>query len=266
MVLSAHRRSVVPEQSVRTSPLSAERERQLVVATEAGDADACRELVEAFLPAIAALARRYRSVRGVEHRELVQEGVVGLLRAARRYEERLETPFWAYASWWVRQAMQQLVAEVAGPIVLSDRAIRSLTRIREARRDYEREPSRAELATATGFSPDQVDSLLALEQSPRGLEEPAAEGATLAELIADPGAEADYERVLDGIELQLVRGLAGVLDERERMVLSAHYGLGRAPRTLSELAAELAVTAERVRQIEAGALTKLREAVAEGRR
>jgi RNA polymerase primary sigma factor len=253
--------------------LSFEQTRDLVVATEAGDAVACRQLVRAFLPAIAAVARRYEPVPRVERAELIDEGVVGLLRAAQRYDPRFDTPFWAYASWWVRQAMQKLVAEVTRPVVLSDRALRGLAVMRAARndhvRDHGREPSRKELAGATGFTLVQLDTFLAVELPPRGLEEPVsadeATTGTVGQTIADAGAEQEYERVLDRIQMEEVRDLTAGLDERERTVLSRHYGLGQSPQTLREIGDGLGVSAERVRQIEVDALAKLRETVARPR-
>src|ERR1700722_8919193 len=114
--------------------LTAPQERNLVIAAESGDAEACRRLVEVFLPAIGGLARGFHSAVGVERQELVQEGVAGLLFAARRYDPRLNTPFWAYASFWVRKAMQELVAELTRPVALSDRAMGGLAPLRGARR------------------------------------------------------------------------------------------------------------------------------------
>jgi RNA polymerase sigma factor (sigma-70 family) len=250
-----------------TSRLTAAEERDLVVATERGDRAACRQLVEAFLPSIGAIGRRFDR-GGVDRRELMQEGVAGLLFAAKRYDPRLGTPFWGYASFWVRKAMQELVAEVTRPVALSDHAVRNLARLTAARRAHvlawDAEPTVAELTAATDFTPAQVESLLAIERTPRGLEEPLSaeegSGATFGDLIADPSAEQEYEHVLDEVE---VRDLAGRLDERERTVLWGHYGLGRPQQTLSEIGARLGVTAERVRQIEADALEKLREAAAE---
>ena len=88
------------------SPISAKRERELVVATEGGDKEACRKLIDSFLPAIRGLARRFAANSGVQQNELTQEGIVGLLFAVRRYDPRLGTPFWAYASFWVRKAIR----------------------------------------------------------------------------------------------------------------------------------------------------------------
>jgi RNA polymerase primary sigma factor len=253
------------------SRLSAEQERDLVVATEAGDEAATRQLVDSFLPTIGSLARRFGAGGQVRRAELMQEGVAGLLFAAKRYDPRMNTPFWGYASFWVRKAMQELVAEVARPVALSDHAVRGLARVRAARRDllqaHGAEPTTDQLASETGLTVTQLESLLVIERPARSFEEPLSGGeesttATFGEMVADPGAEQEYEQVLDRMEFDTVRDLADRLDERERTVLWAHYGLGQAPRTLNEIGSDLGVTAERIRQIEKEALEKLREAAA----
>ena len=241
-----------------------------MIAAESGGASASRRLVDAFLPSIAGLARRFPTGAGVEREELLQEGVVGLLSALRRYDSGRGTPFWSYASFWVRKAMQELVAELARPVALSDRAARGLARIRAARGEHLRangsEPTRAELSRATGLTPAQVESLLAVERTPRAMEERMSGDpettATVGDSIVDPAAELAYERVLDGIELRHVRGITDRLDERERAVIRAHYGLGQSAQTLDEIGATIGLTAERARQIEVGALRKLRDALA----
>jgi RNA polymerase sigma factor (sigma-70 family) len=193
-------------------------ERELVIAVERGDEDACRKLVEAFLPAIGALALGLYAGVAVERQELVQEGVAGLLFAARRYDAGLDTP----------------VSELSG---------------------------------ATGLAPAQLESLRATERTPRGLQEAvgvdAGNTATVGDTIVDPVAEQAYERVLDRLEVREVRDLADRLDARERAVVRAHYGLGQPAQTLTQIGGALGLTAERVRQIEAGALSKLREAPAQ---
>jgi RNA polymerase sigma factor (sigma-70 family) len=248
--------------------LSPQRERDLLVATEGGSKAACRELVEAFLPAIAGLSRHVDPAGRVDRVELVQEGVTGLLLAVRRYDARMQTPFWAYASFWVRKAMRELLAELAGPVALTDHAVRGLARVKDARRAHLQahgvEPSRADLAAATGFAPAQLDSLLASERAAQSLDEPVDGGDTVGDTLVDPLAEHEYEQVLDRIEQRnSVRDLTGALDDRERRVLSGHFGLNQAPQTLNEIGATLGLTAERVRQIEAAALAKLRAAAAE---
>ena len=254
----------------RAAPLSASRERRLLAATGAGDRAATEELVSAFLPAIDGVARLYRSFASLERRELQQEGVVGLLRAARRYDQSYETPFWAYASWWVRQAMQQLVAELTSPVVLSDRAARSLVNVKRARSAYVqanwREPSAGELAEAAEMPLDQVQNLIAVERAPSSLQErlPGDEemATTFAERLADPATEEDFERVVDLVEGERINDLAAGLDERERRIVFAHYGIDCPQRTLREIGQEFGLSVERVRQLEERALAKLRQAAA----
>jgi RNA polymerase sigma factor (sigma-70 family) len=191
----------------------------------------------------------------------MQDGVVGLLRALERYDPALGTPFWAYARWWVRQAMQQLVAELARPVVLSDRAARELARVKAAQRSHlqahGREPSSRELAESTGLDRAQVDDLMAAERPPRGLE-----GGASADALADQRAEEAFERVPRRLSRAELAGLLGGLPHRECEIVRARFGLdGRERRTLRELGGELGVSAERVRQIEERALERLRETV-----
>jgi RNA polymerase sigma factor (sigma-70 family) len=244
-------------------------ERKLVRAAEGGDAAARDQLVEAFLPLIASVARVYRNSGSVGRTELMQQGVVGLLKALRRYDCDRGTPFWAYASWWVRQAMQELVAEMTGPMVLSDRALRQLARVKTAHREYLQkhsgEPSIRDLADATGFPREHVESLMAAERTPLGIDEPAGGddgGApTIVEALSDPAAEDEFDRVISRLRVDSIRGLPGGLSSRERGILRARYGLGRKPETLREVAGRLDLSAERIRQIEQEALGKVRDAV-----
>ncbi len=255
--------------------LSAEIERKLIAAAKAGDRDARAQLIEAHLPAIAAVAKRYRSAGGIERLELLQEGVVGLLRAVERYQPERGAPFWSCASWWVRQAMQQLVAELTRPVVLSDRALRQLARIKDAHRSHlrreGREPTLSELAKHTKLSAAQVSSLIAADRPPKGLEEPLASDdpdrgtGTFGELLVDPIAQDEYERALADVQIRQLRSLLSGLSDRERFVLRARYGLDAGPQlSLSEIAARLGLSAERVRQIEQRALGKLRASVDPG--
>jgi RNA polymerase sigma factor (sigma-70 family) len=253
----------------RRPRLPAQVERELIAAAKGGDRAARAELIEAFLPLIASVARIYRSSPRIERVELLQEGVVGLLRALERYELDRGVPFWGYAAWWVRHAMQQLVAELTRPVVLSDRALRQLARIKDVHRSYlqahGREPTHQELAEGAELSGEQVATLIASDQPSRAIEEPlpGEEGGvgTFGELLVDPLAEDEYERALVEIEAEQLRSLLSGLSDRERSILRARYGLDGEERSLAEIAAGLGVSAERVRQIEQRALGKLRSAV-----
>lgn len=249
----------------RRPRLSARGERELLSAAQQGDARARGRLVEAYMPLIASVARVYRTSTRVDRVELLQEGVVGLLRALERYDPQRGTPFWAYAAWWVRQAMQQLVSELTRPAVLSDRALRQLSRLRQSHHEALQrtgdEPSRDQLAGDTGLEVEQIDNLLAIDRVPRSVDEPVAgeEGAvgTFGELLVDPLAEEEYERVLNAIETEELLSLLSGLSERERMVLRARYGLDGEEQSLRQIADGVGVSAERVRQLEQRALGKL---------
>lgn len=252
----------------RNSTLPTDRcELELVVSAQ-GDVLARARLLEAFRPLIASVARRYARSTSVDHAELMQAGAVGLLRALKRYDASLGTPFWAYAGWWVRQSMQQLVSAIMRPVVLSDRAVRQLAQVKAARSRLAqangREPSRGDLAASTGLSRDHVDELVAAERRPRALEEPIdgehGNVASYGESLADPCAEDAYEGVAWRAHLDELPRLLEALTDREHAIVSGHYGLDGAPQTLRELGGRFGVSAERVRQIEQGALDKLRDA------
>jgi RNA polymerase sigma factor (sigma-70 family) len=237
-------------------------ESELIRAAQAGDGAARALLVESFMPLIATVARVYRESPSVDRVELLQEGVVGLLRALERYEPERGVPFWGYAAFWVRQAMQQLVAELTRPLVLSDRALRQLARLKDAHRgalqETGHEPDRDELVARSGLTREQVDGLLLADRPPRSADEPV-EGAvgTFGELLADPLAEGEYERVLDAIGVQQLLALLSALSDRERDVLRLRFGLDGEEQSLRQVGARLGLSAERVRQLEDRALGKL---------
>jgi RNA polymerase primary sigma factor len=255
----------------KSGRLTVQQERELVIATEAGDEEASRLLIETFLPEVNSLAHRYKRAGLVEQRDLVQEGVAALLFAARRFDPQRETPFWGYASFWVRKAMQELVADLSRAVALSDRAVRGLAGLRSARSDFReahgRDPTTTELAQATSLSRKQVEQLLAADRPSRSIDTRvnAADDAagTVSDRIADPAAELAFEVVLDDLELQQMKSLADALDGREKTVIRAHYGLGEPPKTLAQVGSVLGLSAERARQIEADALGKLRALLAQ---
>lgn len=240
----------------------------LLEAARSGTPGARARFVSSLMPLIGSVARTYSHTPGVDHAELMQEGVVGVLRALERYDPGVGSPFWAYASWWVRQAMQQLVAEVSHPVVLSDRALRQVARIRREQRAlagaHAREPSQRELARASGLTVEQLQRLSVADRQPRSLQESVDEGAvggaTLGDLVADGHAEEPYEEVVAHTETEEIPFLLSCLSDRERTVVEAHFNLHGPPRTLREIGREIGVSAERVRQIEQCALERMRVA------
>ncbi|MDX6666465.1 MAG: polymerase primary sigma factor [Solirubrobacteraceae bacterium] len=224
------------------------------------------EMVDTFLPRIAAIARDYRRVPSVNREELMQAGVLGLLRAFERYDPTRANQFWSYAQWWVRESMQELVSSVSGVVVFSDRALRQLARVNVARHRHHQvrghEPSIDDLVAMTGLAPAQITRLEAAAQWPHTLDAQVHTSGPwarpLAESLRDPASE-------DGFEHAALRAAAGALAEvletltpRELVIIRGRYGIGREERSVRELAGEQGLTIERVRQIERGAMAKLR--------
>ncbi|HEV3478554.1 MAG TPA: sigma-70 family RNA polymerase sigma factor [Gaiellaceae bacterium] len=246
------------------APLGAAEIPQLVARAQAGDAAAREEVINRFLPFISFLARRYRAER-LDHLDLVQEGCAGLLRALVRYDPE-KGSFPTYATWWIRQALQEARSDFVRPLRLPPKALRQLAQLKsEHERVYaqeHREPKTPELAERTEIELGQAEALLAADVQTRSLDEPVVGGegevGALGDLLADPLSADAYEEVLDAIAGSQLRSLLGRLTEQERDVLNARFGFDRPPEKLIEIGERLGVSAERVRQIEDRALTKLR--------
>jgi RNA polymerase sigma factor (sigma-70 family) len=242
-------------------------ERRLLVEAKAGPGRARDQLIQCFAPLVAHAAARYRYAGRVERSELCQEGVIGLLRALERFDPDQGTPFWAYATWWVRQAMRRVVAELARPVVLPDHATRELARVRATSRRltqaHGREPAARELEAETGLTRHQIERLVTADAVARSLHEPvSADGGagTLGDLVVDARAEEAYEGVQRRLTVTGLGSLLGALTVRERTVVLARFGLDGPEESRRELGERLGLSAERVRQIEVRALYKLRAA------
>jgi RNA polymerase sigma factor (sigma-70 family) len=238
-----------------------ERERLHEVAERGRQALA--ELVEHNLPLVVRMTRRYRWSR-VSTLDLFQEGVLGLLRAAEGFDWTRGTSFAGYASWWVRHAMSRAVRDATTSVRLSDDQRSALRRLARARAE-DPAASWGVIAERAGVDAGEAGHLVPLLGPPVSLEAPVSPDVEIpvAELLADREAEEEMEEVLVSAEVErLLRVAAQELTPREREVLEARYGLGgRDPRTQHEVGEELGVTAQRVAQIEARALEKLRAAL-----
>jgi RNA polymerase primary sigma factor len=238
-------------------------ERRGLEETAAEGRGALSVLLAHNLPLVVQMTHRYRW-SGVPILDLFQEGVLGLLRAAERFDWTRGTPFGAYASWWVRHAMSKAVRDATTSVRLSDDARSSLRRLARER-DADRSVSWRVLAERAGVDADDAETLLPLLGPPLSLDAGAIPGAdvTLEDVLADREAEEEMEGVLVSAEVDRLWKVADrTLEPRERHVLEARYGLGGLePRTLREVGEELGLTPQRVAQIEERTLQRLRDAL-----
>jgi RNA polymerase sigma factor (sigma-70 family) len=249
----------------------------LVRRAQAGDGRAREQLIQELLPLVSSLARRFRT-EGLDQTDLIQEGVVGLLRALERYDPDRGVPFAAYATWWIRHALQEARSDFVRPFRLPPKALRQLSQLKsEHQRIYQseqRSPGIRELAERTSIDVDQAEALAAADARVRSLEEPI-EGAetevgALGDLLEDPLSAEAYEQVVETVAGTQLRALLARLTDRERDVVSARFGFDAEPERLVDVGERLGLSGERVRQIEERALSKLRRAAsgspaAEGR-
>jgi RNA polymerase sigma factor (sigma-70 family) len=251
------------DQIARHPLLSADEERRLARLAHAGDRAARDRLVESNLRLVVTIARRHARA-GVEPLDLIQEGNIGLMEAAARFDPSRGVRFATYAAWWIRSSVRRAILAESGPVRLPDRVLDAIVRVRAAERELEqrlrRTPTLAEVARESGLSEDAVQTAHRAARPAVELDAPlAADGdATLADTIADPGAVDPAGSVAGHDELATLAAALDALDERPRTVVALRFGLGDGePSTLGDVAGRLRLSRERVRQVECGALRRL---------
>jgi RNA polymerase primary sigma factor len=250
----------------RVPMITHEREIELAKRIEMGDRDAMKQFILANLRLVVSIAKRYVG-RGLTLLDLIQEGNIGLIRAVQRYDWRRGHRFSTHATWWIRQAISRAVADKGRTIRLPVYVNTALNRIRRERQrllqELGREPTEQELADATGLDPLRMIELQSAPGAPVSLELPVGEDEEqeLGDVLADTeSATPEDIATTQTLKDEVQRVLESVLTPRERLVLQLRFGLGNGQaHPLEQVGRELGITRERVRQIEAGALAKLRQ-------
>jgi RNA polymerase primary sigma factor len=250
----------------RVPMITHEREIELAKRIEAGDRDAMKQFILANLRLVVSIAKRYVG-RGLTLLDLIQEGNIGLIRAVQRYDWRRGHRFSTHATWWIRQAISRAVADKGRTIRLPVYVNTALNRIRRERQrllqELGREPTEQELSEATGLDPLRMVELQSAPGAPVSLELPVGEDEEqeLGDVLADTeSASPEDVATTQTLKDEVQRVLESVLTPREQLVLQLRFGLGNGQaHPLEQVGRELGITRERVRQIEAGALAKLRQ-------
>jgi RNA polymerase primary sigma factor len=249
--------------------LTAAEEVELAKRIERGDAEAKARMINCNLRLVVSIAKRYQR-QGVSLGDLIQDGIIGLDRAAEKFDWRKGFKFSTYATWWIRQACQRAVANQARTIRVPTHVHERRVKLGRAQKrltaELEREPTAEELAQATGLDLQHVEEALAVAEVSASLNQTIGSDGDgeLGDLFADPSAADPAEEAGDAVRRQEVRNALRTLPDRERRVLELRFGFEGQQQALEAIGRELGITRERVRQLEGEALAKLAAVLGDG--